>query len=290
MSSPRSCSEGVMADDIIIDVIGVHKAFGTKVVLAGADLRIRRGESMVIIGGSGTGKSVMIKHMIGLLTPDKGKVLVDGIEVGTLNEEDLNNLRRKFGMLFQGAALFDSMTIGENVGFAIKEHTNLSRADREKKVTEKLNLVGLFNVENLKPAELSGGMKKRAGLARAIAMDPEIILYDEPTTGLDPVMCDQINNLIVDLQNKIGATAVTITHDMVSANKIADRIAMLYKGQFVSVGTPDEVFSSTVPEVAEFCYIGKVIRNTEAIQGRQTAPASGDPAAKADISNNQAGM
>ncbi|MBI5815790.1 MAG: ABC transporter ATP-binding protein [Nitrospinae bacterium] len=279
-----------MADDIIIDVIGVHKAFGTKVVLAGADLRIRRGESMVIIGGSGTGKSVMIKHMIGLLTPDKGKVLVDGIEVGTLNEEDLNNLRRKFGMLFQGAALFDSMTIGENVGFAIKEHTNLSRADREKKVTEKLNLVGLFNVENLKPAELSGGMKKRAGLARAIAMDPEIILYDEPTTGLDPVMCDQINNLIVDLQNKIGATAVTITHDMVSANKIADRIAMLYKGQFVSVGTPDEVFSSTVPEVAEFCYIGKVIRNTEAIQGRQTAPASGDPAAKADISNNQAGM
>ena len=257
-----------MAEDIIIDVVDLYKSFGPKVVLVGANLSILRGESMVIVGGSGTGKSVLIKHMIGLLMSDKGKVFVDGLEVGALNEEDLNNLRRKFGMLFQGAALFDSLTIGENVGFGLKEHTNLSKTDREKIVTEKLNMVGLYDVENLKPAELSGGMKKRAGLARAIAMDPEIILYDEPTTGLDPIMCDQINELIVSLQEKIGATAVTITHDMVSTNKIADRIAMLYNGKFIAVGTPDEVLFSDVPEVAEFCYIGKVIRQTEAIQGR----------------------
>ncbi|VAX22905.1 Phospholipid ABC transporter ATP-binding protein MlaF [hydrothermal vent metagenome] len=257
-----------MPQDNIIEVHDLHKAFGTKVVLDGANLNIKRGESMVIIGGSGTGKSVLIKHIIGLLTPDSGKVLVDGVDVGKLDEDRLNEFRRKFGMLFQGAALFDSLTIGENVGFALKEHTNLSKRDIEKKVTEKLNVVGLYNVENLKPAELSGGMKKRAGLARAIAMDPQIILYDEPTTGLDPVMCDQINELIVSIQKKVGATAVTITHDMVSANKIADSIAMLYEGKFVAVGTPEEVLYSTVPEVAEFCYIGKVIRQTEGIQGR----------------------
>ncbi|MBF0634678.1 MAG: ABC transporter ATP-binding protein, partial [Nitrospinae bacterium] len=240
----------------MIELVDIHKSFGTKVVLAGANLKIKKGESMVIIGGSGSGKSVTIKHMIGLLTPDKGKALVGGVEVGTLNEEELNTLRKKFGMLFQGAALFDSLTIGENVGFGLKEHTNLSKSDIEKIVTEKLRLVGLEKVENLKPAELSGGMKKRAGLARAIAMDPEIILYDEPTTGLDPVMCDQINELIVDLQEKIGTTAVAITHDMVSANRIADRIAMLHKGEFVAVGTPDEVCFSDIPVVAEFCYIG----------------------------------
>lgn len=257
-----------MGEDIIIDVIDLHKSFGSKVVLAAANLSIRRGESMVIIGGSGTGKSVLIKHMIGLLQPDRGQVIVDGREVGKLDEKELNDLRRKFGMLFQGAALFDSLTVGENVGFALKEHTNLPRRDREKIVTEKLRLVGLYNVENLKPAELSGGMKKRAGLARAIAMDPEIILYDEPTTGLDPIMCDQINELIVSLQEKIGATAVTITHDMVSTNRIADRIAMLYEGAFAAIGAPEEVFASTAPEVANFCYIGKVMRETEGIHRR----------------------
>jgi len=257
-----------MSDDIIIDVIDVHKAFGRKVVLDGANLQIRRGESMVIIGGSGTGKSVMIKHMIGLLMPDKGSVFVDGREVPKLRERELNDLRRKFGMLFQGAALFDSLTVGENVGFGLKEHTDLSKSDREKIVTRKLDMVGLHDVENLKPAELSGGMKKRAGLARAISMDPEIILYDEPTTGLDPIMCDQINELILSLQEKIGATAVTITHDMVSANRISDRLAMLYNGKFIATGTPEEVFAMDVPEVKEFCYIGKVIRHTEAIQNR----------------------
>ncbi len=257
-----------MADDTIIQVIDLHKAFGAKAVLTGANLTIARGESMVIIGGSGSGKSVLIKHMIGLLKPDAGRVIVDGKEVGALKEKELNDLRRKFGMLFQGAALFDSLTVGENVGFALKEHTNLSKRDREKVVTEKLNMVGLHNAENLKPAELSGGMKKRAGLARAIAMEPEIILYDEPTTGLDPIMCDQINELIVSLQRKIGATAVIITHDMVSANRIADRIAMLLDGKFAAVGKPDDVFASKIPEVVEFCYIGKVLRETEAIHRR----------------------
>ncbi|HEB73094.1 MAG TPA: ABC transporter ATP-binding protein [Nitrospirae bacterium] len=252
----------------MIQVIDLYKAFGAKAVLTGANLTITRGESMVVIGGSGSGKSVLIKHMIGLLKPDAGRVIVDGKEVGALNETDLNDLRRKFGMLFQGAALFDSLTIGENVGFALKEHTSLPRRDREKIVTEKLDMVGLYNVENLKPAELSGGMKKRAGLARAIAMEPEIILYDEPTTGLDPVMCDQINELIISLQKKIGATTVTITHDMVSANKIADTIAMLLDGKFAAVGKPDEVFASKIPEVMEFCYIGKVLRETEAIYKR----------------------
>jgi phospholipid/cholesterol/gamma-HCH transport system ATP-binding protein len=257
-----------MGKDYIIKVDNVHKAFGDKSVLTGANLSVERGESMVVIGGSGTGKSVLIKHMIGLMMPDKGKVVVDGKEVGKLNERELNSLRRKFGMLFQGAALFDSLTIGENVGFALKEHTNLSKRDREKIVIDKLNMVGLKNVENLKPMELSGGMKKRAGLARAIAMDPEIILYDEPTTGLDPLMCDQINDLIVSMQSKIGATAVTITHDMVSASKIADRVAMLYNGKFISTGKPAEVFNDTNPVVANFCYIGKIVHETEAIYSR----------------------
>jgi phospholipid/cholesterol/gamma-HCH transport system ATP-binding protein len=258
-----------MAEDIIIEAVDLHKAFGSKVVLNGVDLTIRRGESMVILGGSGTGKSVFIKHIIGLLTPDKGKVLVDGSEVAALNENELNRFRKKFGMLFQGAALFDSLTIGENVGFGLKEHTDLSRRDRETIVTKKLNQVGLHDVENLKPAELSGGMIKRAGLARAIAMDPEIILYDEPTTGLDPITADQINDLIVDLQKQIGTTAVTITHDMVSTNRIADRVAFLYNGEFLAVGEPDIVFNSPIPEVSKFCYIGNVIRQTEVIQNRQ---------------------
>jgi phospholipid/cholesterol/gamma-HCH transport system ATP-binding protein len=257
-----------MSEEIIIDAIDLHKAFGAKVVLDGASLSIRQGESMVIIGGSGTGKSVLIKHMIGLLVPDKGKAIVAGDEIANLTDDPLNKKRKMFGMLFQGAALFDSLTIGENVGFAIKEHTDIPKHDREKIVTKKLAMVGLHNVENLKPDELSGGMKKRAGLARAIAMDPEIILYDEPTTGLDPVTADQINELIVQLQKEIGMTAITITHDMVSANHIADRVAMLLNGKFVAVGTPDQVFNCDIPEVAEFCYIGKVIRQTEGIQNR----------------------
>ncbi len=253
----------------MIDCIDLCKSFGTKKVLDGVNLHIKRGESMVIIGGSGSGKSVTIKHMIGLLKPDAGKVVVDGQEVGALNEDDLNELRKKFGMLFQGAALFDSLTVWENVGFALLEHTTMTQSDVMKRVRECLEMVGLKDVEYLMPAELSGGMKKRVGLARAIAINPEIILFDEPTTGLDPVMADVINDLIIKTTRALNVTSVTITHDMVSANRIADRIAMLYEGKIVAVGTPDEImFQQTNPAVKEFVEIGRIIRQTEAVQGR----------------------
>jgi phospholipid/cholesterol/gamma-HCH transport system ATP-binding protein len=248
---------------------GLYKSFGAKKVLEGVDLHIKRGESMVIIGGSGTGKSVLIKNIIGLLHPDAGRVIVDGQVVGDLNEDDLNELRKKFGMLFQGAALFDSYTVGENVGFALKEHTDLPQPQIDRRVRECLEMVGMKDVETLMPAELSGGMKKRVGLARAIAMNPRIILFDEPTTGLDPVMADVINDLIIKTTRALKVTSVTITHDMVSANRIADRIAMLYEGKIVAVGTPDEImFKQTNPAVREFVEIGRIIRQTEAVQGR----------------------
>ncbi len=254
----------------MIDCIGLHKAFGAKKVLEGVDLHINRGESMVIIGGSGTGKSVLIKHMIGLLKPDAGRVVVDGIEVEDQDEDGLNELRKKFGMLFQGAALFDSLTVWENVGFGLIEHTKMDNAAVMKRVRECLEMVGMKDVEYLMPSELSGGMKKRVGLARAIAMNPEIILFDEPTTGLDPVMADVINDLIIKTTRALKVTSVTITHDMVSANRIADRIAMLYEGKIVAIGTPDEImFNQTNPAVKEFVEIGRIIRQTEAVQGRQ---------------------
>ncbi|MBI5178129.1 MAG: ABC transporter ATP-binding protein [Nitrospinae bacterium] len=247
----------------------LYKAFGDNHVLQGVDLHIKRGESMVIIGGSGTGKSVLIKHIIGLLSPDAGRVTVDGQVVGDLHEDELNEMRKKFGMLFQGAALFDSLTVGGNVGFALKEHTDLAQSKIDERVKECLEMVGMKDVERLMPAELSGGMKKRVGLARAIAMNPQIILFDEPTTGLDPVMADVINDLIIKTTRALKVTSVTITHDMVSANRIADRIAMLYQGKIVAIGTPDEVmFNQTNPAVREFVEIGRIIRQTEAVQGR----------------------
>jgi phospholipid/cholesterol/gamma-HCH transport system ATP-binding protein len=260
-----------MSDSMIL-CDNLHKSFGSKKVLQGANLEIYRGESMVIIGGSGTGKSVLIKHIIGLLKPDAGKVTVDGQVVGDLDEDELNEMRRKFGMLFQGAALFDSLTVGGNVGFALKEHTNMPPKEIQDRVRECLEMVGLGEgrVESLMPSELSGGMKKRAGLARAIAMNPQIILFDEPTTGLDPVMSDVINDLIIKTTKALKVTSVTITHDMVSANRIADRIAMLHEGKIVAVGTPDEImFHQTDPVVKQFVEIGRIIRQTEAVQGRK---------------------
>lgn len=253
----------------MIYVENLHKAFGENKVLRGANLHCPKGESTVIIGGSGTGKSVLIKHMIGLLEPDAGKVTVDGQVVSELDERELTQLRRKFGMLFQGGALFDSLTTGENVGFALKEHTKMTPSEIDKRIAECLEMVGLPGIENLMPSELSGGMKKRASLARAIAMRPEIILFDEPTTGLDPVMADVINDLIIDVTNALKVTSITITHDMVSANRIADRIAMLHMGKIIAVGTPDEImFHQTDPVVKEFVEIGRIIRQTEAVQGR----------------------
>jgi phospholipid/cholesterol/gamma-HCH transport system ATP-binding protein len=236
----------------MIEVRNVHKSFGSFAVLRGVDLTVNRGESMTVIGGSGSGKSVLLKHIIGLLFPDKGDVVIDGQSVTKLDDEGLNEVRKKFGMLFQGAALFDSLTVWENVGFSLKQHTKKSDKEIRKVATDKLALVGLKDVEDKMPSDLSGGMKKRVGLARAIAMDPAIILYDEPTTGLDPITADAINDLIVDLRKKLGVTSVAITHDMHSAYKISDRIAMLYKGQILETGTPDEIRNTTNPIVRQF--------------------------------------
>jgi len=236
----------------MIKVVDLYKAFGEKKVLQGASLEIQTGESVVIIGGSGTGKSVLIKHIIGLLDPDSGEVYVDGIDIRGLNEKRLYEVRRKFGMLFQGAALFDSLTVWENVGFALLQDHKNKPEDIKELAIEKLKLVGMTDVADLMPAELSGGMKKRVGLARAIAHGPEIILYDEPTTGLDPIMADAINDLIIELSEKLGVTSVTITHDMQSAYKIADRIAMLYLGKIIEEGTPDEIKSTENPVVRQF--------------------------------------
>jgi phospholipid/cholesterol/gamma-HCH transport system ATP-binding protein len=236
----------------MIKVDKVYKSFGDKDVLKGVVLEIKKGESMVIIGGSGSGKSVLLKHIIGLLKPDRGNVFIDNTDITRLNERQLYAIRRQFGMLFQGAALFDSLTVWENVAFALLRQKVVSEEEARQIASEKLKLVGLKGIEDLMPSELSGGMKKRVGLARAIAHNPEIILYDEPTTGLDPIMADAINELIVGLQRKLNVTSVTITHDMTSAYKIADRIAMLYDGKIIEVGTPDEIRNTDNPIVRQF--------------------------------------
>ena len=238
----------------MIEIKEVYKSFGNNQVLNGVDLNINQGETIVILGRSGCGKSVLLKHIIGLMKPDKGQIFIDGEEITAYSYEKLSNLRRRFGMLFQGAALFDSMTVEENVGLGLTEHTALSREKIKEIVKEKLRLVGMAGVENLKPAELSGGMKKRVGLARAIAMDPDIVLYDEPTTGLDPIMADVINELVISLRNTLKITSIAVTHDIVSAYKIADRIAMLYEGKIIWVGTPQETKNSTDPVVMQFIH------------------------------------
>nr|MBU1328497.1 ABC transporter ATP-binding protein [Candidatus Omnitrophota bacterium] len=236
----------------MIEIINLSKSFANSKVLDNLNLIINSGEVIVIIGRSGCGKSVLLKHVIGLIKPDMGQVIIDGNDMTRLEEYEMDKLRLSFGMLFQGAALFDSMTVGENVGFKLREHTNISDLEIRKKVTDALELVGLKGIENLMPSELSGGMKKRVGLARAICNNPKIILYDEPTTGLDPIMADAINDLIADLNNKLNVTSIVVTHDMVSAFKIADRIAMLYKGKIITIGTPDEIKNTKDPIVKQF--------------------------------------
>ena len=237
---------------IKIRVVSLYKSFGEKDVLHGINIEVRRGESMVVIGGSGSGKTVLIKCIIGLMRPDQGEIHVDGLEITSLDEKRMNEVRKKFGMLFQGGALFDSMTVWENVGFGLRQQTRLSEEEIRRVASEKLALVGLKNVEDLMPAELSGGMRKRVSLARAIAMEPEILLYDEPTTGIDPIMADAINDLIVQMKEKLNVTSIAITHDMKSAYKIADRIAMLYQGKIIEVGTPGEIRNSSNPMVQQF--------------------------------------
>jgi len=236
----------------MIEIINLSKSFTSSEVLDNLNLIINSGEVIVIIGRSGCGKSVLLKHIIGLIKPDMGQVIVDGNDMTRLEEYELDKLRLSFGMLFQGSALFDSMTVGENVGFTLREHTDMSEEEIRKKVANSLELVGLKGIENLMPSELSGGMKKRVGLARAICNNPKIILYDEPTTGLDPIMADAINDLIIDLNSKLNVTSIVVTHDMVSAYKIADRIAMLYKGKIIEIGAPEEIKNTKDPIVKQF--------------------------------------
>jgi len=236
----------------MIRIVDLHKSFGAKKVLQGVNLEVGVGETTVIIGQSGSGKSVLLKHIIGMLRPDSGQVFVDGVEITGLRPRELQGTLRKFGMLFQGAALFDSLTVGENVAFGLKRYTRHSRKEIEAIVSESLAEVGLRGVEDLMPHELSGGMKKRVGLARAIAYKPEIILYDEPSTGIDPIRADSINDLINQLKRDLGVTSVVITHDMVSCYKVADRIAMLYDGVIIETGTPAEIQASSNPVVRQF--------------------------------------
>lgn len=236
----------------MIEIIDLHKSFAGKKVLDGVNLTINKGETLTIIGRSGEGKSVLLKHIIGLLRPDRGVVRIDGEDITRYNSSQMVKLRMRFGMLFQGAALFDSMTVDENVGLGLREHNVFDEGKIRRIVTEKLNQVGLDGVESIKPAELSGGMKKRVGLARAIAMEPEFVLYDEPTTGLDPIMADAINDLIIHLRKTLNITSIAVTHDMVSAYKISDRIAMLYKGKIIMSGAPDEIKNSDSEIVQQF--------------------------------------
>ncbi len=239
--------------DTKIKISGLKKAFGKKVVLDGLDLDIRKGESLVVIGGSGTGKSVLIKCIQGLLQPDAGSILIDDQEVVGLKESEKEEMHSKMGMLFQGGALFDSLSVWENVAFGLLENQKMNKKQAKNEAIRVLRQVGLApDVADLSPSELSGGMQKRVGLARAIATRPEIIFFDEPTTGLDPIMADVINDLIIESVKGLGATALTITHDMASARKIADRIAMLYKGKIIWQGTVKEMDKTTDPYVCQF--------------------------------------
>jgi len=239
---------------------GLHKSFGDKHVLRGVDLEITKGETVVVLGGSGSGKSVLIRHTIGLHRPDSGEVWVDGEEISSYPEEDLMPVRQKVGMLFQGGALFDSMNVFENIAFSLREHTSGTEEQIAARVTEVLNLVELEGVEELTPSDLSGGMRKRVALARAIALSPQGILYDEPTTGLDPITADAINRLIRSLQSALNVTSVVVTHDIQSAYAVGDRIAFLYDGTLRFVGTMDEATNTTDTRLREFLEVGTKAR------------------------------
>ncbi|MBW2173603.1 MAG: ABC transporter ATP-binding protein [Deltaproteobacteria bacterium] len=233
-----------MENSSIIELVNVHKSFNGQKVLNGLHLAIEDGQITVIIGQSGGGKSVLLKHMIGLIRPDQGEVLFEGLDTCCLSDRQLNEVRKNFGMLFQNAALFDSMTVGENVAFPLREHTKLKQHEIVQIVEHKLSQVGLKDVAHKMPSELSGGMQKRVGLARALALEPKIILFDEPTTGLDPITADAIDRLIVDTQKQTNATYVVISHDIESTFKIADTVAMLYHGRIAEIGKPDAIKSS----------------------------------------------
>ena len=241
-----------MENEIVIRSDDVHKKFGDRVILNGINLEIYKGETFVIMGGSGCGKSTFLRHLIGALKPDKGKVYLLGKDLNLLNEDEMDVLKKKVGMCYQSAALFDSMTVGENISLPLREHTKLDKSVIDIVVKMKLELVGLRGFEDLMPSQLSGGMRKRVGLARAIVMDPEIIFYDEPTAGLDPIVAGVIDKLILDLSKKLAITSVVVTHDMKSVFSIADRVAMLYEGRVLEVGSPDAIKKSKNAMVQQF--------------------------------------
>ena len=239
-------------NDALIKIENLHKSFDEQQVLMGVDIEIKHGESIVIIGQSGCGKSVLIKHLIRLLDPDEGSVIFDGEDISNFDFRQLTQLRRRFGLLFQSAALFDSMSVQENVGLGLRESRQYTSRQIKEIVDEKLDVVGLAGAGNKQPSELSGGMRKRVGLARAIASSPEVLLYDEPTTGLDPITSDMINEMILNLRERLKVTSIAVTHDMKSAYKIADRIIMLYNGKVEFEGTPQEITSTDNPVVKQF--------------------------------------
>lgn len=247
----------------MIDIINLHKSFDGHEVLRGINLRIPRGKITVIIGGSGSGKTVLLRHIIGLIRPDIGRVIVDNVNIHALPRAELSDFRKRFGMLFQNAALFDSLTVFDNVAFPLIEHRKMRDPDAIRAIVEeKLALVGLTNISYKMPSMLSGGMRKRVGLARAIALDPEIILYDEPTTGLDPITTVAIDNLISSMQQRLGVTSVVISHDVDSAFRIADQIAMIAGGKIIVCGPPEAVRASNLPVVQSF-----LTAREQAIQG-----------------------
>ena len=236
----------------MIEVRDLKKSYGSNQVLNGLSFLIEKGESAVIIGRSGCGKSVLLKHMIGLLQPDAGRVLIAGEDITKMNERELIRVRQRFGMLFQGAALFDSLTVAENVAFAFRHNRSLAPGDVGRKVAEALEMVDLPGTEDKKASELSGGMKKRVGLARAIVYQPGIVLYDEPTTGLDPIVADSIDQLMMRVRDRLRVTTVVVTHDMRSARRVGQRILMLHDKKIYATGTPDEIFASADPVVRQF--------------------------------------
>ena len=236
----------------LVEFKDVHKRFGRHVVLAGVSFFVERGESVVVIGASGSGKSVMLKHIVGLLRPESGEVWFDGNRIDDRPEKELMEIRKRCGFLFQMGALFDSLTVAENIAFPLREHTRKSDQEIAAIVRHRLSMVGLPGIEKKMPAELSGGQKKRVALARAIALEPQIILYDEPTTGLDPIRSDVINELIIKLQRELHTASVTVTHDMNSAFKIADRIIMLHEGKIIFVGTAEEIKATENPSARRF--------------------------------------
>jgi len=236
----------------MIEIKNVTKHFGEHKVLDKLSLNIQKGSTCVIIGRSGCGKSVLLKHIVRILRPESGQILVDGKDIASLDDDEMDKIRLKIGMVFQGGALFDSMTVGENVGFGLIEHDHIGRKELLERIEESLCMVNLCGIANLNPSELSGGMKKRVALARAICVRPQIILYDEPTTGVDPITADSINELIKSMHDKLKITSVVVTHDMKSAYRVGDRIAMMYQGKIIAEGTPEEIQKTDHPIVHQF--------------------------------------